>query len=1314
MKRFLFTTILCVALVFSLFAAGGIRSEATAESNDESVIIESGTWETAGWILTEDYQLIIFGYGEISGSWAGRDQITSVSFVNQIPDQVRNSWREQLWPDMTEAEFNAFIANIENHPGFGLTNVPHNAFDNCTGITSVTLPESLTTIGNYAFNNCTSLPSLTLPDHVTNVSNLAFGGYSGRLYVTIGSDTAYALSNASSSYYFCVDGNDDVKMRYVSETVNGQENTVLKAAAYDSDSISSSVTVPAGVQTIENSGFSSCAQLESVELPEGLTTIEGNAFAYCRALNSVSLPETLTTIKNSVFYECTSLSSIELPAGITSVDNSGYGAFPSGTRLYATVGSETSKALSRSNYYFYQSDNEKVRMQYVKVNNSLLTDRLAAKAHNNEITGDAVIPEGVTEIANSGFTGCTALTDVHMSDTVTSIEGNAFNGCTSLAGVFLSANLTTIKNYAFSGCTGLTSLALPDSITAIDPSAFSNTNSRLFATIGSDTAKTLSSQNLYFYVDDYENVKLQHIITAGEITGLKAAAANTGIASAVIPTGVTQIANSGFSGCSNLRRAELPEALTSIESSAFYNCTHLAEINLPNELESIGMHAFEGCGDLLSLTLPDDVTSLYNNSFTSSTRLYATVESATAKALSRLNMYFHVADNENVKLKYTYSNGDISGLEAYADSTDITAAEIPEGVTKIANNGFSGCASVAEVSLPVSLRTIGAYAFNGCTSLGTVRIPASVTSIDASAFPKSHEKLIVADDSAAETWVLNNGYPLDTGAGTGNYCYSLVTTIGITQDNFPDPYFLGYVIRFDLDTDGALSEEERNAVTKINPGDYEGWEDQPTHSLIGIEYFPMLEELVCTYSNLERLDLSLNTHLKYLNCSYNPLYYLNLSNNTELTFLDCRIGNLSSLDVSHMPNLAWMDCSINKLYSLTIGSKATLQYLSCGENRLTSLDVSRATCIDRLHCSKNHLTSLNLGQSTILQYLTANENKLTELNIADTPNLTFLACEQNQLTALDISQCHALESIMVPEYLSYNPKWGHFIYFKGSGADNWFSCDTDVELTVAGLPKYANPTVTIQNSYTYPSIVTFTVESAATASGEVYIVTGTKSIHEVDPWVYIDDWYEENPLPATFRAGGEYPIYLEPGKYMVRTLQVGEGYMDTFSYYEFEVANSFTFSPEKPNNQEPFELILDTTYDRVEVQVYQQGSEEPYLDAPIVVNSTDRVELSLNETGWYTIKVTCEKNGIQTGPIENRVEVVQWRPIPDLILPADLISIDAEAFYGIRNVVILIPDSVRYIAENAFDPSVIVVADLGSYAYNRCDELGIAVYDDDY
>ena len=187
-----------------------------------------------------------------------------------------------------------------------ITTICEKAFYNCSGLTSVTIPNSVTSIGEGAFYNCSGLNSLTIPNSVTSIGRSVFGGCSRLTSVTIPNSVSYIGGGA-----FC-------------------DCTGLK-----------SVTIPNSVTYIGEFAFSGCSGLTSMTIPNAVTTISNYAFHLCSRLTFISIPNSVTYIGEEAFYKCSSLTSISIPQKVEYV---GDRAFKDCTGL-TTVTIEGSEVL---------------------------------------------------------------------------------------------------------------------------------------------------------------------------------------------------------------------------------------------------------------------------------------------------------------------------------------------------------------------------------------------------------------------------------------------------------------------------------------------------------------------------------------------------------------------------------------------------------------------------------------------------------------------------------------------------------------------------------------------------------------------------------------------------------------------------------------------------------------------------------------------------------------------------------------------------------------------------------------------------------
>ncbi|MBP5339924.1 MAG: leucine-rich repeat protein, partial [Prevotella sp.] len=158
-----------------------------------------------------------------------------------------------------------------------VTSIGYGAFLDCSGLTSVTIPNSVRSIGNYAFQNCSGLTSVTIPGSVTSIGDGVFNSCSGLTSVTIPGSV-----------------------------------TSIGEWAFSGCSGLTSVTIPNSVTTIGKSAFEKCSKAESVKLPDNLQIIKMSTFKGCNSLKSVTIPSSVEYIYQEAFADCTGLESVKV------------------------------------------------------------------------------------------------------------------------------------------------------------------------------------------------------------------------------------------------------------------------------------------------------------------------------------------------------------------------------------------------------------------------------------------------------------------------------------------------------------------------------------------------------------------------------------------------------------------------------------------------------------------------------------------------------------------------------------------------------------------------------------------------------------------------------------------------------------------------------------------------------------------------------------------------------------------------------------------------------------------------------------------
>ena len=260
------------------------------------------------------------------------------------------------------------------------------AFSDCSSLTSLTLPSSVTSIGGHAFEKCSGLTSLTLPSSVTSIGEFAFRYCSGLTSLTIPSGVT------TIDYYAFAD-------------CRGL----------------TSLTIPSSVTSIGGHAFAWCSGLTSLTLHSSVTSIGDYAFAWCSGLTSLTLPSSVTSIGGHAFESCSGLTSLTLPSSVTEIDRSAFERCNNLKECNCLLDSDLETCLAYSH-----DDWTKIPVDEIKY------------YHNGQELTKLEIPSGVDKIGSYSFYKGVNLTSLTLPSSVTSIGSSAFEGCSGLTSVYVS------------------------------------------------------------------------------------------------------------------------------------------------------------------------------------------------------------------------------------------------------------------------------------------------------------------------------------------------------------------------------------------------------------------------------------------------------------------------------------------------------------------------------------------------------------------------------------------------------------------------------------------------------------------------------------------------------------------------------------------------------------------------------------------------------------------------------------------------------------------------------------------------------------
>lgn len=298
---------------------------------------------------------------------------------------------------------------------FNIISIENDAFNDCSGLTSVSIPNSVTKIADWAFEGCIGLTSITIPDSVTEIG-------------------VYAFSNCSAL---------------------------------------TSVSIGHGVTSIGERAFFGCSALTSIVLPNSVTEIGEGAFWECSSLSSIAIPGSVTSIGEDAFYCCGSLEHI-----VVAADNPVYDSRENCNAIIETssnllmFGCKNTVIPNSVTAIGDGAFHGCIGLISITIPNSVTMIDANAFSRCYNLTS-ITIPDSVTEIGGGAFNECESLTSIVIPNGVTEIEAMTFYCCSALTSVTIPNSVARISYGAFSGCEALPSIVIPNSVTRIDGNAFS-------------------------------------------------------------------------------------------------------------------------------------------------------------------------------------------------------------------------------------------------------------------------------------------------------------------------------------------------------------------------------------------------------------------------------------------------------------------------------------------------------------------------------------------------------------------------------------------------------------------------------------------------------------------------------------------------------------------------------------------------------------------------------------------------------------------------------------------------------------------------
>ena len=181
------------------------------------------------------------------------------------------------------------------------------AFWNCSSLSEIVIPSSVTSIGDSAFSSCYSLSEIVIPSSVASIGDRAFSDCDSLSEIVIPSSVT---SIGDRAFSYC---------HSLSEIVIPSSVTSIGKGAFLGCNSLSVIVIPSSVTSIGDCAFSGCLSLSEIVIPSSVTSIDEGAFSGCRSLSEIVIPSSVTSIGDRAFSCCLSLSEIVIPSSVTSI-----------------------------------------------------------------------------------------------------------------------------------------------------------------------------------------------------------------------------------------------------------------------------------------------------------------------------------------------------------------------------------------------------------------------------------------------------------------------------------------------------------------------------------------------------------------------------------------------------------------------------------------------------------------------------------------------------------------------------------------------------------------------------------------------------------------------------------------------------------------------------------------------------------------------------------------------------------------------------------------------------------------------------------
>ncbi len=615
-----------------------------------------------------------------------------------------------------------------------------NAFDGCLNLVTLNFEnsESNLSIGDYAFNACSKLATVNLPDGVTTIGNWAFAATGIKSIVlpstlqTIG-DWAFCNNSSLVSVNFALNDDDKCALKSIGYMAFGAtgltefifpetiETLTLGSNLFQSCMSLTKVVMSSSVKALGNAldGATEISEIilsvdggvkaENGFLTNGKDTIYSVYGDLVLDNGTLVIPEGITTLGDKVFMGYTNIKTVVLPSTISSI---GIRAFANCTGLENVIFTKGAPSLFEISGRAFENC---VSLKSIDLPVNL--EKISYYAFANSGLESIKIPATVSTLGGHAIE----------LNAITLREydyGNSFDSCKSLKSVTFAQNgdLKTLTQETFLNCTALESVTLPDGLEEIQRKAFMNTK---LTSVSIGAVVTKIDTNAFADTGNLTTVKFAENGSINTIGNY--AFNNSGLTSIEIPSTVTSLGKQAFMGCAHLETVTFRGGLINTIMESTFNGTAIKSITLPESVRVIEKCAFMNCTELTTVNLPSGLTTLGSENSGSSSNnadnfgVFANCTSLTSITLPESLTYIGAFAFAKSGLQRITIPAGVQYLAAKNSMLSQQSSSFQEGATERYFAGqFAYCYDLEEVVLPITINSIGAGVFYNTPKLKTL------------------------------------------------------------------------------------------------------------------------------------------------------------------------------------------------------------------------------------------------------------------------------------------------------------------------------------------------------------------------------------------------------------------------------------------------------------------------------------------------------------------------------------------------------------------------------------------------------------------